>query len=104
MVRMSSIASVCGFAALVLTLGGCGGSEEPTCGSANQCVAASSSGGSSYSIRNACSNAITVRWCEEYAGPKCSTDQGFTDVFGGGQSRSYTAVRPGLITVTYCAF
>lgn len=87
----------------VLAAGCGGGSGGESCGSANQCIAATSSG-NNYSIRNACTNAVTVRWCEQYAGPTCRTDSGFESVFGGGQSRSFTAVRSGLTTVTFCAF
>jgi len=102
----SRIALIVLGAACAAMLLACGGGDEdpgPSCGSANQCVSATNTS-TGYTIRNACTGAITVRWCEQYAGATCSPNAGFQNTFGGGQTRSYTSVRTSLVTVTFCAY
>jgi hypothetical protein len=100
-IALVGLAAAC--AAMLLACGGGDEDEGPSCGSANQCVSASNSS-TGYTIRNACSGAITVRLCEQYAGATCSPNSGFQSTFGGGQTRNYSSVRSGLVTVTYCAY
>lgn len=89
---------------LLITLVGCGsGGDSSACGTANQCVGVTVSG-NSYSIRNACTTRISVRWCEQYNGPVCNTESGgFGRTLESGETARFVSVQQETPSIRYCA-